>query len=66
MEDKFKFWQKWFWVGVIAAFLSPPVGLVYGLALLAEPEHRKEGLALTAWSLVLATATIAFILSIRK
>ncbi len=47
MQDKFKFFQKWFWVGVVTSVFSAPAGLVYGLALMAEPGHRKERLAIT-------------------
>lgn len=50
--DKFKFWKKWFWVGVVVSVISGPAGLVFGLALLAEPEHKKEGTALALWAVV--------------
>ena len=64
--DKFSFWQKWFWVGIVVSVFSAPAGLVYGLALLVEPEHRKEGLAITAWSLVWTAIIFAIILKTKR
>lgn len=64
--DKFKFWQKWFWVGVVVALLSGPAGLVFGLALLAEPEHRKEGAAITVWSVVYSVVVAWWAISLIK
>lgn len=52
MEDKFKFYKKWFWVGIAIGFLSLVAGLVYGIALALEREHRKEGLVICVWSVV--------------
>jgi len=52
MENKFKFWQKWFWVGIVISILSGPAGIVYGLALIAEPQFRKEGWAITVFALL--------------
>ena len=61
MEDKFKFFKKWFWIGALIALLNGVAGLIYGIALWAEPEHRKEGVFLTIWSLALtAAATYLF------
>lgn len=53
MEDKFKLWKKWFWVGIIVGFFNFLAGLVYGIALIIEPEHRKEGIIITAWSFLM-------------
>lgn len=64
--DKFSFWQKWFWVGVVVAALSGPAGLFYSFALLIEPEHRKEGLALAIWSIIWSVAVLVLIWGIKK
>lgn len=52
MEDNFKLYKKWFWIGVVIGFLNVVAGLVYGIALAMEKEHRKEGLIISAWSLL--------------
>lgn len=52
MEDSFKLYKKWFWIGVVIGFLNVVAGLVYGIALAMEKEHRKEGLIISAWSIL--------------
>lgn len=52
MEDKFLLYKKWFWIGVVIAFLNGVAGLVYGIALALEPEHRKEGAMIITWSII--------------
>ncbi|GEM_PF-1312009 len=52
MEDKFLLYRKWFWIGIVAGFMNAVVGLIYGIALAMEPEHRKEGTVIIVWSLV--------------
>lgn len=52
MEDKFLLYRKWFWIGIVAGFMNGLVGLIYGIALASEPEHRKEGAVIIVWSLV--------------
>ncbi len=60
-QDKFKLYGKWFWIGVIVAFLNSIAGLVYSVALIAEKEHRKEGWILLGWTLlVMVVMTIIF------
>lgn len=49
-EDKFKLYKKWFWIGVVVGFLNALAGLIYGIALALEKEHRKEGIIIAAWS----------------
>lgn len=49
--DSFAFGKKWFWIGVVMA-LNPIAGTIYGAALLFEPKHRKEGLAILAVTLI--------------
>lgn len=56
--DKFALFHKWFWVGMVVATVGGLGGLVFGLTLLAEREHRKEGAIVTIWSLIV---TIAFV-----
>ena len=51
--DKFKLNKKWFWVGIVMG-LNPVFGLVYGIALLTEKDHRKEGLIIIVWTIVWA------------
>lgn len=50
--DKFKMYKKWFWVGVAVGFFNVVAGLIYGVALLVEREHRKEGVVIILWSLL--------------
>ncbi len=52
--DKFKLGKKWFWIGMVVAFLNVVVGLIYGIALAIEKNHRKEGLIIISWSIVWA------------
>lgn len=52
MEDKFKLYKKWFWVGIAVGFLNLLAGLVYGIVLALEKEHRKEGLIVVVWSIL--------------
>ena len=53
--DKFKFPKKWFWIGVVVSYLNLFAGLIYGIALLVEKEHRKEGV-------IIIILTIIFVL----
>lgn len=50
--DNFKLYKKWFWVGIAIGFLNVLGGLIYGIALLMEPDHRREGLVIIAWSVL--------------
>lgn len=60
-QDKFGLYKKWFWIGVVVAFLNSIAGIVYSVALLVEKEHRKEGLILLGWTLlVMVVMTIVF------
>ncbi|MBT9169537.1 MAG: hypothetical protein DDT19_02898 [Syntrophomonadaceae bacterium] len=52
--DKFKLGKKWFWIGVVVATLNVVAGLVYGIALAIEKDHRKEGLIIIAWAIIWA------------
>ncbi len=54
--DKFKLYKKWFWIGIVAGFMNPVLGLVYGIALLVEKDHRKEG-----WIIIILTIVWAII-----
>ncbi|MBU6141932.1 hypothetical protein KGO95_02315 [Patescibacteria group bacterium] len=59
--DKFTLFHKWFWVGLLVATIGGFSGIIFGLALLAEPEHRKEGWILTIWSLIVMGALSVWI-----
>ena len=50
MEDKFKLYKKWFWIGIAVGFFNFVAGLIYGIALATEKEHRKEGIIIITWS----------------
>lgn len=62
-SDKFRLFGKWFWIGVVVAFLNSLAGLIYGVALVLEPNHRKEGAILIAWT-VLVAVVIAVIVRV--
>lgn len=64
--DKFLLNGKWFWIGIFTAVISGPAGLVFGIALLIEPEHRKEGSIITVWSVFCMLAMTFWVLSLRK
>ncbi|MDP3901888.1 MAG: hypothetical protein Q8Q37_02870 [bacterium] len=53
MEDNFKLYKKWFWIGIIIGFFNVVAGIVYGIALASEREHRKEGVIILVWSAVI-------------
>ncbi len=50
--DKFKLWEKWFWIGIVVAVFNVVGGLIYGIALLTEKKHRKEGLTIIIFSII--------------
>ncbi len=50
--DRFKLYKKWFWIGLIVGFINPLLGLVYGIALVVEKDHRKEGVIVIIWTIV--------------
>ena len=52
--DKFKLAKKWFWIGIVTSLLNIAAGLIYGIALVIEKEHRKEGLIIMAWAIIWA------------
>jgi uncharacterized membrane protein (UPF0136 family) len=52
--DKFKFGKKWFWLGIVISFFNVFAGLIYGIALVVEKDHRKEGIIIAAWAVVWA------------
>lgn len=59
-QGGFSLGKKWFWVGVILA-LNTYAGLVYGVALILEPKHRKEGLIILAITVVWTWVGFQFI-----
>ena len=50
--DRFKLYKKWFWIGLVTGFINPILGLVYGLALIVEKDHRKEGIVVFIWTVL--------------
>ncbi len=64
--DNFSLYKKWFWVGIIIGFLNGVAGIVYGVALYLEHNHKKEGLIVIVWSLaifILALTLISYLKS---
>jgi len=61
-NDEFKLWRKWFWVGIIMSLLFSVPGIIYGIALALEKEHRKEGLIIIIFS-VLWYFALSFIIT---
>ena len=57
-DDKFKLGKKWFWIGMVAALFNVAAGLLFGIALLAEKDHRKEGLIIVIFAVVWAAVSI--------
>ena len=51
--DKFKLYKKWFWMGLVMSLFYPAAGIVYGLVLLSEKDHRREGLIIIIGSFVI-------------
>ncbi len=49
--DKFELGKKWFWLGIVIAFLNVVAGLVYGIAVMTEG-RRREGLIIVGWAIV--------------
>ncbi|KKS25694.1 MAG: hypothetical protein UU85_C0001G0124 [Candidatus Wolfebacteria bacterium GW2011_GWA2_42_10] len=43
--------KKWFWVGMAMGFFNLAAGLVYGIVLALEKEHRQEGLIIIGWTI---------------
>ncbi len=51
-KDKWKIYGKWFWVGIAIGLLNGIAGIVFGLALATEEEHREAVLIIVVWSIV--------------
>ena len=54
VADRFKIGRKWFGIGIVVAFFNAAAGLIFGIALVVEKEHRREGLILIVFSVVWA------------
>lgn len=50
--DQFSLFKKWFWIGIVMSLFNVVGGLIYGIAVLVDKEHRKEGAILIAFALV--------------
>jgi hypothetical protein len=51
-NGQFKLGKKWFWIGMAVALFNVMGGLVYGIALLLEKEHRKEGAIIIVFAII--------------
>jgi hypothetical protein len=51
VSDKFKLWKKWFWIGMVIGFFDLLTGLIFGIALISEKEHRREGMIIILFTL---------------
>ncbi len=60
-SDKFKLGKKWFWLGIVMALFNVAAGLIYGLALATEKDHRKEGLVIIVFAIVWAYVSFFFV-----
>ena len=50
--------RKWFWIGMIIALFLPPIpGFIFGFAMFTEKPYRKEALIIIVWSAVWAVLT---------
>ena len=61
-EDKFRLYKKWFWIGIAVGFLNVLAGMIYGIALALEKEHRKEGIIIIAWSILVSLFVFSVLL----
>ena len=61
IDNKFKLGKKWFWIGIVIGALNVVAGVIYGIALIIEKEHRREGLIIAVFSLVFISLIIWFI-----
>jgi len=52
--DKFKLGKKWFWIGIVVAFIHALAGLIYGITLVLEKDHRREGIIIIAFAIAWA------------
>lgn len=60
--DKFKLGKKWFWIGIVISIFNAAAGLIYGISLTIEREHRKEGVIIIVWAITWALI-VFFIIS---
>lgn len=51
-DEQFKPGKKWFFVGLFVALFSALAGLAFGLALVTEKGHRKEGVIVMAFAII--------------
>jgi hypothetical protein len=52
LNNNFKLWTRWFWVGIIVAAYHVVAGLVFGLVLVFEKDRRLEGLIILLFAVV--------------
>ena len=48
-EDKFALGKKWFWIGMVFG-LNYISGFIFGIALVIERKHRREGLIILGFT----------------
>ncbi len=51
-NSSFGLWKKWFWIGIVVAMGNIISGLIYGIALALEKDHRKEGIIIIVFGIV--------------
>ena len=51
MNDQFMLGKKWFWIGIAISIFNIAAGLIYGIALATEKDHRKEGAIIIVFAL---------------
>ena len=59
-QNRFKFRGKWFWVGIAIGFFNLVGGLIYGIAMASEKEHRREGWFIVIWTIAIFFVLFAF------
>jgi len=44
--------QKFFWMGITVALISPIAGIILGVAFWTEPELKKQGKSILVFSII--------------
>jgi len=49
--NQFGLYKKWFWMGIVMSLFNVVAGLIYGVAVVVDKDHRKEGAILIVFAL---------------